>query len=33
LYGASLRGLFILDGKGTIRLVSVHDDAVGRSVD
>ena len=31
--GAALRGLFIMDGKQTIRSVQVNDDAVGRSVD
>ena len=33
MYGAALRGLFIVDGNGTIRSVQVNDDAVGRSVD
>ena len=31
--GASLRGLFIIDGNQNIRSVLVNDDAVGRSVD
>ncbi|KAK6635621.1 FAD-dependent monooxygenase prx3 [Polyplax serrata] len=31
--GASLRGLFIIDGKGTIRHMSVNDLPVGRSVE
>lgn len=25
LYGASLRGLFIVDGKGTIRTIQIND--------
>ena len=33
MYGAALRGLFIIDGTGKIRSVQVNDDAVGRSVD
>lgn len=33
LYGASLRGLFIIDGTGKIRHVQVNDEQVGRSVD
>ena len=33
MYGASLRGVFIIDDKGTIRHVSVNDDHVGRNVD
>jgi peroxiredoxin (alkyl hydroperoxide reductase subunit C) len=32
LYGAALRGLFIIDGKGIIRSVQVNDAPVGRSV-
>lgn len=31
--GAALRGMFILDGKQTIRAVQVNDDAVGRNVE
>ncbi len=33
LYGASLRGLFIIDDKGVIRSYTVNDAPVGRSVD
>ena len=33
MYGAALRGLFIVDKKGKIRSVQVNDDAVGRNVD
>lgn len=33
LYGASLRGLFIIDGKGKIRVMQVNDAPVGRDVD
>jgi peroxiredoxin (alkyl hydroperoxide reductase subunit C) len=33
LYGASLRGLFIIDDKGTIRSYTINDAMVGRSVD
>ena len=33
LYGASLRGLFIIDPKGVIRHMQVNDAPVGRSVD
>ena len=33
LYGASLRGLFIIDDKGVIRSLTVNDAPVGRSVD
>jgi peroxiredoxin (alkyl hydroperoxide reductase subunit C) len=32
LYGAALRGLFVIDGKGIIRSVQVNDAPVGRSV-
>ncbi len=32
-YGAALRGLYIIDGTGTVRSVLVNDDSVGRSVD
>jgi len=31
--GVSLRGLFIIDGKGTLRQITVNDLPVGRSVD
>ncbi|DAZ99964.1 TPA: hypothetical protein N0F65_008771 [Lagenidium giganteum] len=33
MFGAALRGLFIIDPKGTIRSIQINDDAVGRSVD
>ena len=33
LYGASLRGLFIIDGNGVIRHMQINDAPVGRSVD
>ena len=33
LFGASLRGLFIIDEKGIIRSFTINDAAVGRSVD
>lgn len=33
LYGASLRGLFIIDDKGVIRSYTINDAMVGRSVD
>jgi alkyl hydroperoxide reductase subunit AhpC len=33
LFGAALRGLFIIDDKGIIRSYTVNDAAVGRSVD
>lgn len=33
MYGAALRGLFIIDGKGIIRSMLVNDDAVGRNVE
>lgn len=33
LYGAALRGLFIVDGKGTIRSLQINDAPVGRSVE
>ncbi len=32
LFGASLRGLFIIDGKGIIRSLQINDAPVGRSV-
>jgi alkyl hydroperoxide reductase subunit AhpC len=31
--GVSLRGTFIIDGKGTLRHISVNDLPVGRNVD
>ena len=33
MYGAALRGLFIIDPKGVVRTVQINDDDVGRSVD
>lgn len=33
MYGAALRGLFIVDPNGVIRSIQINDDAVGRSVD
>merc|ERR1712166_406497 len=33
MYGAALRGLYIIDGKGKLRMMQMNDDAVGRSVD
>jgi len=33
MYGAALRGIFIIDGAGKLRSMQVNDDAVGRSVD
>uniref|UniRef100_A0A7S4LLZ3 thioredoxin-dependent peroxiredoxin n=1 Tax=Eutreptiella gymnastica TaxID=73025 RepID=A0A7S4LLZ3_9EUGL len=33
MYGAALRGLFIIDPKGIVRSVQINDDHVGRSVD
>ncbi len=33
MYGAALRGLFIIDPKGKVRSIQFNDDAVGRSVD
>lgn len=33
MYGAALRGLFLIDPQGTVRSVQINDDAVGRSVD
>lgn len=33
MFGAALRGLFIIDPSGTIRQMQINDDAVGRSVD
>ncbi len=33
IYGAALRGLFIIDGKGIIRSMHINDAPVGRSVD
>ena len=33
MYGAALRGIFIIDENQKIRSVQINDDAVGRSVD
>ena len=33
MFGAALRGLFIIDPKGKIRMMQVNDDSVGRNVD
>ena len=33
MYGAALRGIFIIDENSKIRSVQINDDAVGRSVD
>lgn len=33
MFGAALRGLFLIDPQGTVRSVQINDDAVGRSVD
>lgn len=33
MFGAALRGLFIIDAKHKVRSMQVNDDAVGRSVD
>lgn len=33
LHGASLRGLFIIDSKGIIRSITIHDASVGRNVE
>ncbi len=33
LFGAALRGLYIIDGKGKIRTMQINDAPVGRSVD
>jgi peroxiredoxin (alkyl hydroperoxide reductase subunit C) len=33
LHGASLRGLFVIDGKGTLRMTQVNDAPVGRNAD
>mmetsp|Transcript_87732 Transcript_87732/g.120868 ORF Transcript_87732/g.120868 Transcript_87732/m.120868 type:complete len:99 (+) Transcript_87732:405-701(+) len=32
MYGAALRGLFIVDNTGKVRSMQINDDAVGRSV-
>ena len=33
MYGAALRGIFIVDGQQKLRSMQINDDAVGRSVD
>ena len=33
MFGAALRGIFIIDGDGKLRSMQINDDAVGRSVD
>ena len=33
MYGAALRGLFIIDPKGIVRSIQINDDAVGRNVE
>jgi len=33
MFGAALRGLFIIDPTGTVRQMQINDDAVGRSVE
>ena len=33
LYGAALRGLFIIDGEGVVKTMQINDASVGRSVD
>ena len=33
MYGAALRGIFIIDNMGKIRSMQINDDSVGRSVD
>lgn len=33
MFGAALRGVFIIDPKGVVRSVLVNDDHVGRNVD
>jgi len=33
LYGAALRGLYIIDGAGKLRTAQVNDAPVGKSVD
>lgn len=32
MFGAALRGLFVIDPKGIVRSIQINDDAVGRSV-
>ena len=33
MFGAALRGLFIIDGEGKVKAMQINDDAVGRSVE
>lgn len=33
MFGAAIRGLFVIDPSGTVRSVLVNDDGAGRSVD
>ena len=33
LNGATLRGLFIIDGKGIVRSITINDEQVGRNVE
>ena len=33
LNGATLRGLFIIDGKGVVRSITINDEQVGRNAD
>jgi peroxiredoxin (alkyl hydroperoxide reductase subunit C) len=33
MFGAALRGLFVIDPKGVVRSVTINDDSVGRNVD
>ena len=33
MYGAALRGLFIVDPSGKLRMMQINDDSVGRNVD
>ena len=33
MFGAALRGLFIIDGSGKLKAMQINDDAVGRSVE
>ena len=33
MFGAALRGLFIIDGTGKLRMMQINDESVGRSVD
>jgi alkyl hydroperoxide reductase subunit AhpC len=33
LNGATLRGLFVIDGKGVVRSITINDEQVGRNVE